>query len=245
MWCMHTHAHTYMYTCTCTCTCTCCTCRTCLYAFPSARLNTLSASHACVRTRRVEWFCHVSSVRIHLSSCLPVGAKRERSGTPSQPADDLRAESERSSRQGPHPLLLVVMRLWQALLIPASLSPSALRMPTNCTPIYASLRPLIGGPAFLPLHVEIIHEGSIYDFLPQSPTAIETTAVLLRGGSVDGTVRCRPSTRVRGRLLGHTFKTPDEMQSFAEQQPLDLSLQSNSCWTFAASLARYALDEID
>ena len=48
------------------------------------------------------------------------------------------------------------MQLWRALLLPASAPTSA-----GGEPVYAALRPLVGGPAFLPLHVQIAHEGVV------------------------------------------------------------------------------------
>lgn len=61
--------------------------------------------------------------------------------------------------------------------------------------IYLRFSPLIGGPRFLPAHVEVMlaHEGSLhrYDFVPANPTDPKTLATLLTLRSVPGVLRCR------------------------------------------------------
>ena len=132
----------------------------------------------------------------------------------------------------------MAFQLWRALLLPAA--PEAANAGT---PVYAALRPLVGGPTFLPLHVQIRHEGVLFDFLPAEPTAAETTRTLLLAGAVEGNIRIRP-TRARGpwRLIGHTTRDQSELREFAQQQDSLLSLPANNCWTFAANVARFALD---
>lgn len=135
--------------------------------------------------------------------------------------------------------------LWKALLLPAVAPPSTAL--DGSTAVYAALRPLVGGPKLLPLHVQIANEGTLFDFLPANPTAADTTASLLSGAAVDGKIRCRP-VRSLGRdptwrLIGHTSRASSELLAFAEQQPRSLSLVSNNCWTFASNLASFAVDE--
>ena len=116
------------------------------------------------------------------------------------------------------------MQLWRALLLPASAPTSA-----GGEPVYAALRPLVGGPAFLPLHVQIAHEGVVYDFLPAEPTAAATTSTLLVGGAVEGRIRCRPTRAPRTwRLLGHTTRESADLRAFAERQDRALSLSANN-----------------
>ena len=113
------------------------------------------------------------------------------------------------------------------------------------TPIYLRATRLVGGPAFLPLHVQIAVGETAFDFLPAKPTAAATTARLLTGGSVDGLIRvqgARSTRSPRGRWhrVGQTTRTLPEIRRFAEQQPTELSLLHNSCWTFAAAMWTFA-----
>ena len=63
--------------------------------------------------------------------------------------------------------------------------------------IYLRFSPLIGGPRFLPAHVEVMisneSKGSLhrYDFVPANPTDPKTLATLLTLRSVPGVLRCR------------------------------------------------------
>ena len=134
------------------------------------------------------------------------------------------------------------MRLWQALLGASSVAPPRA---SNNVPVYATLRPLVGGPTWLPLHVQLACNGTIYDFLPESPTDALTTQTLLTGGACDGVIRIRRKSldgeRAAWRLLGYTTRESKELRSFAERQDSSLSLLSNNCFTFASMLAQYAL----
>ena len=126
--------------------------------------------------------------------------------------------------------------LWRALLQPATAPPSASSsVPSSVpssTPVYAALRPLLGGPSFLPLHVQIAHEGTLYDFLPSNPLAPVTTASLLTGQAVEGSIRCRPVRSVgrdpTWRRIGYTARTSNDLLAFAEQQERSLSLTDNN-----------------
>jgi hypothetical protein len=124
------------------------------------------------------------------------------------------------------------MLLWRALLLPAAAQPT----PSAGTPVYASLRPLVGGPAFLPLHVQIEHEGLTYDFLPVDATSMETTRALLSGGAVAGRIRCRNKESVpsRRRLVGFTTRDSEQLRTFAVAQDESLSLTLNN-WCAEAS----------
>ena len=130
--------------------------------------------------------------------------------------------------------------LVQALLLPSP-QPTT---PISGSPVYATLRPLVGGPSLLPIHIQIAHDDAVYDFLPQSPTAFTTTTTLIRGGAVDGDIRIRPLRTLEGkswRILGYTTRSSEQLREFAEACDPRLSLASNNCWTFAAKLARYAI----
>ena len=122
-----------------------------------------------------------------------------------------------------------MLQLWRTLVLPLS-APTAAA--DGGAPVYAALRPLVGGPKFLPLHVQLAHEGVLYDFLPANPSALETTSTLLLGGSVDGRIRCRPVRSIgRGdpwKLIGYTMRESSELEAFALGQESRLSLTANS-----------------
>ena len=132
---------------------------------------------------------------------------------------------------------MATLVLWRALLLPATAAPP--RTAPENTPVYAALRPLVGGPAFLPIHVQIAHENTLYDFLPANPTAAATTASLLSGQSVEGNIRCRPVRSLgrdsRWRRIGYTARTSNDLLAFAEQQERSLSLTSNNWCAHARS----------
>lgn len=139
-------------------------------------------------------------------------------------------------------MLFAAKLLFRALLMQPISQPSS-----DSVPLYFGLRPLVGGPSLLPLHVEVAAHDSIYDFLPQNPTAAATTAALLSGQGVAGSLRVRPlrspCEAPRWLLVGHTQRSADELRSFVQAQPEELHLLDNSCWTLANSLSRYALDK--
>jgi hypothetical protein len=151
---------------------------------------------------------------------------------------------------------MAALTLWRALLFPSPVPPPAVTTHGDAAcmaPIYAELQPLVGGPAWLPLHVALLcgdgEDAVQYDFLPQSPSASTTAATLLTGGGVAGVVRCRPrpsrarAVPQRSVLLGHTKKSQDALAEYAEAQPRQLRLLRNDCWTFAACVASHALDD--
>ena len=137
--------------------------------------------------------------------------------------------------------------LWRTLLLPGK--PICAPPGPEYTPVTLTLEPLVGGPAWMPLHAAIEHNGFRYDFLPTYPESSETAANLLTGQTVDGVVRCRnllirhegvdsPKQRF---LLGYSAKTSVELQGFAEKQPRALQLLRNDCWTFGAAVAGFAI----
>lgn len=110
--------------------------------------------------------------------------------------------------------------------------------------LIACFEPLVGGPSFLPLHVVIEHEasGSCFDFLPKDPLALETTLALVTGAAVPGKVRHRTARRSRrGVVLGATTKSVDAILNMARQQPSELRLLRNDCWSFAARVRDFCI----
>lgn len=110
-----------------------------------------------------------------------------------------------------------------------------------------ALRPLVGGPQQLTLHVVVAVGHAVYDLLPDDPTNHRTLQALLRGDEVDATVRVRPLKADRSdlRRLGTTSKSAEAIEAFALSHPPKLSLLSRNCWTFAADLVEFALDGLD
>jgi len=105
--------------------------------------------------------------------------------------------------------------------------------------------PLVGGPRFLPLHVVVEHGEMEFDFLPVAPRAPSTALALLSGGATEGRIRCRPRTsRAAPRaLVGMAIKEGVEISSYATELSMELRLQGNDCWTFAANLRDFACAE--
>lgn len=137
------------------------------------------------------------------------------------------------------------MKLWQALLFPgALLPPPQAGIEPQQANVYARLRPLVGGPSLLRVHVAVACHERVYDFLPAQPSAVGTAAALLSGQEVEGRIRCRPLGRrfdSTWRCLGRTECSPEELREYAEQLPTRLSLTHNNCWTFAGAIAEFAL----
>ena len=128
---------------------------------------------------------------------------------------------------------------------PASSSAAAA---AAASPVFVTLRPLVDGPKFLPVHVQVATtcdtDGTfmIYDFLPSDPSSPNTAKTLLRGGATPGNIRRRKKQALRTdawKLLGQTTRSSDEIDAFVSAQPSELSLLSNSCWTFAAALVDF------
>lgn len=130
------------------------------------------------------------------------------------------------------------MQLLRLLLFPSLAAP-----PRDTRPVHLRTQPLVGGPSFLKLHVQVAVGETVYDFLPKDPTAMSTTVALFTGNSVAGTVRSRalstPASPPRWRLLGATKMQQPAVDQFVEQQTTELNLLSNSCWSFASRLVRH------
>jgi len=176
---------------------------------------------------------------------------------------------------------MLVRRLFALLVTPRPLLRTVLprradevtvaNQPPHTADVHAALFPLINGPRFLPAHVAVRINDSVYDFVPADPTARETLGTLIKGRPVPGIIRSRPAARgcrisgdgdgdggngdgnggggvgtdapfaTQWRYLGRTRRLRDEIESFAREQPSELALSSNNCWHFAAALVSFAL----
>lgn len=81
----------------------------------------------------------------------------------------------------------------------------------------------------------------LFDFLPREPTALRTTAALLSGGDVAGSLRERSLRFLpRGSVcVAETNASLDDMRRFVNEYPDRLSLKSNSCETFVDAFVKY------
>ena len=116
-------------------------------------------------------------------------------------------------------------------------------------PVRAALRPLIGAPPFLKLHVVVEVGGRCFDKIPEEPKSLRGAVALLTGGSIEGRSRQRPADAEESRggwvLLGYTTRSSPELDEFAATCPSELTLLRDDCWTHAARVARFALSEDD
>ncbi|CAB9501930.1 expressed unknown protein [Seminavis robusta] len=161
---------------------------------------------------------------------------------------------------------MVLLFCW-TLLLPTISFPTvsnALQQPTRIvakprfliakdSPIQLECCPLIGGPSWLPLHVQVAivlpveerQEESKYkfDFVPQQATEPATLLRLLTLKAVPGELRCfAPRDDMATLPLDHSpaqllVQQAQEFQN--NQADPNLHLLRNNCWTFAWRLLRY------
>ena len=109
------------------------------------------------------------------------------------------------------------------LLLPLTASSLATRL---------LLKPLIGGPSFLPIHVAVVvDEDHIWDFIPLEARSEATTRTLLTLKAVPGEVRYKSNGKRKRMTTAAT-----RAQQFARTYPKQLHLIGNNCWTFALLL---------
>ena len=110
-------------------------------------------------------------------------------------------------------------------------------------PVSVAVKPLIGGPQWLPVHLALLIGSTTFDFVPARPRERATAVTLLRGGEVDGEVRIRECMESEQRWLriGETRRSMKDLRAFARARPERLSLVRNNCWTFALALGMFAL----
>jgi hypothetical protein len=103
------------------------------------------------------------------------------------------------------------------------------------------LKPLIGGPSWLPLHVACVVEHThVWDFIPKEATSKQTLQSLVSLQSVPGEIRYvseqdYSSSSSRKVHQAHTF-----VDSYTNR---NLHLVTNNCWTFALMLYWHLLTE--
>ena len=123
--------------------------------------------------------------------------------------------------------------------------------------------PLIGGPSFLPLHVQVLLEGIddsgdekgeqyLLDFIPSNPSDPDTLSALMTGSYVPGKYRFRPHpTNLMKPAVDladvplHTPVTPEDIENFIKTQRVDLHLLTNNCWSFAINFSLWVLRRDD
>jgi hypothetical protein len=107
------------------------------------------------------------------------------------------------------------------------------------------LSPLIGGPAWLPVHCKVIVDDShIFDFIPLNATSTETIHKLISLQKVPATVRIIEKNE-RGEIgssLNNLSEEVDELTKravlFCQEYDQDLHLIDNNCWSFCFDLVR-------
>lgn len=110
------------------------------------------------------------------------------------------------------------------------------------TPIDAlqlKMEPLIGGPSWLPLHVQVVLDGTDkWDFVPQNATNPTTLKSLIMLKSVPGEIRYFPARNDQNDNNNNdAIRMTRQAQAFVDSYTnRDLQLIQNNCWTFALLL---------
>lgn len=117
--------------------------------------------------------------------------------------------------------------------------------PTPGGSLFLRRTPLIGGPEWLPLHVQVCFQTKdalyTWDFVPLRATEFTTLQRLVTWQDVPATVRSRKTTREGyEELINGSARDNVALEtavSFCNQYPGDrLHLANNNCWTFALQL---------
>lgn len=99
--------------------------------------------------------------------------------------------------------------------------------------------PLMGGPPFLPLHVQVVVENDHkFDFVPQDATNAGTVLQLMSFQSVPGDLRYLSAKKTKGSVI------VEKARDFTENYSNDnLHLLNNNCWSFAWKLLQHLNEE--
>ena len=121
------------------------------------------------------------------------------------------------------------------------------------TQLFIAARPLIGGPAFFPVHCALRCEAAdgdpkaiVLDIVPVKPRDPATALALATGGDVAAEIRCRKSPGRRDsrwKYVGASRRSAADIRAFALAQPPRICLRDESCWTFASRVADHAIDD--
>jgi hypothetical protein len=125
--------------------------------------------------------------------------------------------------------------------------------------------PLIGGPAWLPLHCKVIVDDThIYDFVPLNATSTETIQKLIQLQAVPAKVQqiirrrsSEPQTISNDSSNNNSYKNDnnnnnvndeelaklfiERAEQFCQEYDQDLHLIKSNCWSFAFDLILYVL----
>jgi hypothetical protein len=113
---------------------------------------------------------------------------------------------------------------------------------SNELPVKLQCCPLMGGPPWLPLHVQVLIQGEgqekhKYDFVPREATSPETLLQLLMLQAVPGELRYfGPSGDSTSSEVSKLVQRAEDFKSRADPE---LHLIKNNCWTFAWKLLRH------
>lgn len=110
--------------------------------------------------------------------------------------------------------------------------------------------PLVGGPAWLPVHCKVVVDGShVFDFIPLNADSTKTIQKLISLQAVPATVRTTQKNRKRETDDNNNNDDDgdDELTNlyveravqFCQEYDEDLHLINNNCWSFAIDLLRY------
>lgn len=104
------------------------------------------------------------------------------------------------------------------------------------------LSPLIGGPAWLPVHCKVVVDDSyLFDFIPLNAASTETLQKLISLQAVPATVRTTQNNNNRGGDDDDelTKLYLERAVQFCQEYEKQLHLINNNCWSFAFDLLRY------
>jgi len=109
--------------------------------------------------------------------------------------------------------------------------------PLLCDALQLKVAPLIGGPAWLPLHVKVVVENDhTWDFVPLNATSPSTLKSLVTLHSVPGEIRYYRQKKKASddAIISPTIRRAQEFVNAYTDR--DLNLIRNNCWTFALML---------
>jgi hypothetical protein len=126
---------------------------------------------------------------------------------------------------------------WLLLLSPLPLLAFSIQATSR---IQLQPSPLIGGPAWLPVHVKVvIDEKYVFDYVPRNAASTETLKRLVTLQAVPAQAR---SWIAEDEDDTHNIYA-QRAQEFCEQYSKDLHLIRNNCWTFAFEMIQHVTQQ--